>query len=355
MKKFYKGYIDAVFKAIFCKDTNEELLSWLLKRSLKEDIEIIKIMPPEVIKPNIYVRNKTLDVLVRLKGKLTNIEVNSGYYTGLHERNAAFIFSKYSEETKVGESYSKMVDVIQINFTRGLSNKYPSLSIYTLTDVKAKINYINNLKIYEYNVDKIFDECYNKNNKEFNFVAMLDSDENQLKKICEGDEMMEKFENEINKLNDDVEFTTWLSAEEDARKVNNTLIVNAKDEGIKESQIETAKNLLSKGMKVEEVIDVLNVENKDTKNEIKILSKQVKKLNQDQDILDVITRNEDELIRNTLYEKAIQKGISKGISQGIEKNKIEVAKNLLKMKMNLNDISKATGLSKDEIIKLKEV
>ena len=203
IKKFYKGYIDAAFKAIFCKNTNEELLSWLLKRSLKENIEIIKIMPSEVIKPNIYVKNKTLDVLVRFKGKLTNIEVNRGYYTGLHERNAAFIFSKYSEETKVGENYSKMIDVIQINFTRGLSNKYPPLSIYTLTDVKTKIKYINNLKIYEYNIDKIFDECYNKNNKEFNFVAMLDSDEQELKKICKGDEMIEKFENEINKLNED--------------------------------------------------------------------------------------------------------------------------------------------------------
>ena len=340
MKKFYKGYIDAVFKAIFCKNTNEELLSWLLKRSLKEEVKIIKIIPPEVIKPNIYVKNKTLDVLVRLKGKLTNIEVNSGYYTGLHERNAAFIFSKYSEETKVGENYSKMIDVIQINFTRGLSNKYPPLSIYTLTDVKTKINYINNLKIYEYNVDKIFDECYNKNNKEFNFVAMLDSDENQLKKICKGDEMMEKFENEINKLNEDVEFTTWLSAEEDARKINNTLIVNAIDDGKKQKSLETAKNLLSTGMNINKIYDILNVEDEDIKKEIKKLSKKVKKLNQDPEILDVIIENEDELIRNTMYEK------------GIEHNKIEVAKKMLKKNMELKDIIDITGMSKDEIEKL---
>ena len=75
------------------------------------------------------------------------------------------------------------------------------------------------------------------------------------------------------------------------------------------------------------------------------LSKQVKKLNQDQDILDVIIENEDELIRNTLYEKAIQKGISQGIEQ--------TAKNLLKMKMEIKDISKATGLSIKEIENLK--
>ena len=82
------------------------------------------------------------------------------------------------------------------------------------------------------------------------------------------------------------------------------------------------------------------------------LSKQVKKLNQDQDILDVITRNEDELIRNTLYEKAIQKGINQGISQGIEQNKIEVAKKLLKNNVDINIIVDSTGLSKDEIEKL---
>ena len=82
------------------------------------------------------------------------------------------------------------------------------------------------------------------------------------------------------------------------------------------------------------------------------LSKQVKKLNQDQDILDVIIENEDELIRNTLYEKAIQKGINQGISQGIEQNKIEVAKKLLKNNVDINIIVDSTGLSKDEIEKL---
>ena len=82
------------------------------------------------------------------------------------------------------------------------------------------------------------------------------------------------------------------------------------------------------------------------------LSKQVKKLNQDQDILDVITRNEDELIRNTLYEKAIQKGISQGISQGIEQKAEEIARKMLQEKLDINFISKITGLSNDEIKKL---
>ena len=77
------------------------------------------------------------------------------------------------------------------------------------------------------------------------------------------------------------------------------------------------------------------------------LSKKVKKLNQDPDIIDVIIENEDELIANTMYEK--------GINQGIEQNKIEIAKKMLYKGMKIEDIIELTGLSKEEISNLKEV
>ena len=344
-KKFYKGYNDGMFKAVFCNPKDEDKLKWLIERSLKEKVEIIKVIPPEIIKPNIYVRNKTLDVLVKLKGKIVNIEMNSGYYNELHIRNSSYLFSKYSEEIKVGEEYYIMSDFIQINFTKGLSEEYPLVGTYTLTDVKTKINFIDNLKIYEFNIDKIFDECYNKNNKEFNFVAMLNSDEKQLKKICKGDIMMEEIENEIRRLNKDEEFTEFLSREEDVRKLTNTLLHHAKDDGIKEVQIKAAENLLSKGMKIEEIFQILKVENEKTKDEIKKMAKDVNKLNQDPEIIDIIIENEDEIIKNTLYEK--------GITQGIEQKAKETAKKMLKEKLDIDLISKITGLSKEEIEKLK--
>ena len=149
MKRWYKGYIDAVFKAIFCDKKNEHLLKWLIEKCLDKKVEIIKVMPPEIIKPNIYVKNKTLDVLIKVDKEIINLEINSGYYDGLHERNAGYIFSKYSEIINIGESYNKMPKCYQINFTRGLSNKYPLLGIYNLTDIKSKINFIDNLIIYE--------------------------------------------------------------------------------------------------------------------------------------------------------------------------------------------------------------
>ena len=67
------------------------------------------------------------------------------------------------------------------------------------------------------------------------------------------------------------------------------------------------------------------------------LNDKVNDLNNDSDVLDVIIENEEEIINNSLFEKGVQKGV------------YNTAKNLLNMNMPVDDISKATGLSKEEI------
>ena len=150
LKVWHRGYIDGMFKAIFCD------------------------------KKNIFVKNKTLDVLTKIDGELVNIEVNSGYYSSLHIRNAAHIFSKYDEHSKIGDNYGDMPNFYQINFTKGLSKKYPLLGIYTVNDKDSKIDFIDNLTIYEYNMDKIHEACYNKDDMTYSYVAILDSSEEEL-------------------------------------------------------------------------------------------------------------------------------------------------------------------------------
>ena len=48
-------------------------------------------------------------------------------------------------------------------------------------------------------------------------------------------------------------------------------------------------------------------------------------------------------------KQGIERGIERGIEQGISSEKEKIAKNLLSMNMSIEDISKATGLSIDEI------
>ena len=53
-------------------------------------------------------------------------------------------------------------------------------------------------------------------------------------------------------------------------------------------------------------------------------------------------------------QEGIKEGETRGVEKGREENKIEIAKKMLSMKMAVNDIVEATGLSKDEVEKLKE-
>ena len=254
-KKFYKGTNDQMFKAIFTAKKNEYLLKEFIRRSLKNvlnsNLDDLKILSTEVVKTNINIKGKTAFVLAETKDEILNIELNNTYYSSLHKRNAAYIFSKYSEETKVSETYDKMKTFIQINLTKGLKKEYPSLEIYTLKGEKSDNKYIDNLIILEFNIDKIKDSWYN-GDKEFNFVAALDLEEKELDKICEGDEYMELFEKEVKRLNEDQKFTAFMSDEEEAEKLRKTLISEAKTEGIKEGttkrNIEVAKNMLESDM-----------------------------------------------------------------------------------------------------------
>ena len=48
-------------------------------------------------------------------------------------------------------------------------------------------------------------------------------------------------------------------------------------------------------------------------------------------------------------QRGYKEGVSDGISQGEHQSKIETAKNLLAMKLSVENISKATGLSLETI------
>ena len=247
---FYTAKNDNVFKSIFCDENNTFLLKTLIERCLNTKIQIIKIYSPEKIKENIYAKGQILDLLIKADNKLINVEVNSGFYEGMHRRNFSYVSGKYNEDVKIGESYLDMNDVMQINFTWGLPSCYPILGRYKPADVETRIEFVDNFKIYEYNIDKIKDLWYS-GDKKYEFLAILDCNKEELDKIESGDPYMEGFKEKINTLNDNKEYKEFLSAEEDMRKTNNTFKEIGRREGIKEEKREITMNLLKENIDIE--------------------------------------------------------------------------------------------------------
>ena len=117
-------------------------------------------------------------------------------------------------------------------------------------------------------------------------------------------------------------------------------------------------NKNEKGIEENKILVMLGLE----KEDLKILSKNDKVVSKFMDELNKL--NESTLFRRYMTEEEDQRKIynsgmkaaeRKGLEQGILQEKIEIAKNLLNKNIDINIISESTGLSIEEIEKLKQM
>ena len=133
----------------------------------------------------------------------------------------------------------------------GFTRKYLILGEYLLVDKKTEIKFVDNFSIFEYNMDKIRELWYS-GDKEYEFLAILDFNKEELKKIGKGDEYMSEFKKKIESLNDNREYKEFLTAEEDMKKTNNTFKEIGRREGFEDGKvlekIEIAKKLFKENI-----------------------------------------------------------------------------------------------------------
>ena len=286
MAKFYTCRNDRAFKEVFLKPNNSDLLKALLEFILKIKIDKLEIKKTELLSGNVNIKDKRVDAIVHTGNKKIEIEINSQNKDYLHTRSTAYICNIYQSNANVGDTYNEDTDIIQVNLTWGLGKNNEEMKIYKIMNEKGEL-YVKNFIIYEINMDYYDKIWYSKNEDEIKknqYMIMLDLDKKELKNMPK-DKIVDKYITNVTIVNDDPEFQKYMSEEEDKKKIQNSLLSEAKEEGM---------------------------------------------------------------------EQGYTSGISDGISEGENKKSIEIAKNLLSMNMPLEDISKATGLSIEEINKISE-
>ena len=65
-----------------------------------------------------------------------------------------------------------------------------------------------------------------------------------------------KYITNVTIVNDDPEFQKYMSEEEDKKKIQNSLLSEAKEEGISQEKVSIAKNMLNKNMPLEDILDI---------------------------------------------------------------------------------------------------
>ena len=280
MATFYTCKNDRAFKEVFLKPDNSDLLKALLEFILQIKIDKLEIKKTELLSGNVNIKDKRVDAIVHTGNKKIEIEINSQNKDYLHTRSTAYICNIYQSNASVGDTYNENTDIIQVNLTWGLGRNNDEMKIYKIMNEKGEL-YVKNFIIYEINMDYYDKIWYSKNEDEIKknqYMIMLDLDKKELKNMPK-DKIVDKYITNVTIVNDDPEFQKYMSEEEDKRKIQNSLLSEAKEEGI---------------------------------------------------------------------SQGISQGYTSGINDGIK----QTAKNLLSMNMPIEDISKATGLSIEEIKKI---
>ena len=261
MAKFYNARNDKVFKAIFADPSDTELLETLLNLTFNTKVKDIKFEDPELLKRNVFERAKTCDFVAHINGKLVHIELNSKYENWLHLRNLNFFGTLITKDTEVGQKYDINDVFVHIDYTYGLSEKLDSILNYSI-QTDNKIKYVNNVYLIEYNMDKIEKMWYNmiEDNKKklFYYLSKFDMKEEELDKE-ENDAFVKKLKQKIKKLNQDKNFVSFISREDDIKFQMNTVrneginegIKKGKIAGAKEKSLEIAKNMLEQEINID--------------------------------------------------------------------------------------------------------
>ncbi len=285
---------DYVFRKIFGSVGNEDITSDLLEKVLNRKYENIDLSKNPILLPELIDgKGSILDVTIRTEEKDNiNIEMQVARYEYMAERILEYWARKYSEDFKRGENYVVAKRTICILIT-----------CFEMEQVK--------------NIDK-FHTKWNIREEKYTDIILTDKLEFHIINL-------KKLENIKDMSPMDKALLNWCK-----------FIVSP--ETLEEKIMEENKNI----EKAKEVLD---------------------KLSQDEQERDLAYRREKAIrdinaVRQSGYsdgkKEGIQEGIKKGIEQGTIKRNIEIAKSLLKQKVDIDIIIEATGLSKKEISNLNK-
>ena len=297
---------DKMFKSVL---TSKEARGYLA--SIISDITGLpknKIEKDMIIKNSEYSINsisekkKISDLVVEIKDSVINLEMNKYYYDGLIDRNHEYIAKIRESLVKEGETYSELKKIIQINFDN--YNKYkPDDRVVIKFEMRDKEKGVEEgvgIESYHVILPNVKEKYYNEDNKDElvgKLVIMVEERYEELEKLIEKYTELRPVGKKMVEISRDEELQGIYDAEEHARKVRNSIMAT-----------ELKKNFfegLNKGMK-----------------------KGIK--------------------------EGIKEGREEGIKEGRKEGKNSTASKMLKKDMEVDLISELTGLSIDEIIKLKE-
>ena len=282
---------DIVFKRVFAKEENKDLLISLLEAILKIEIKSIEIKNPEIPRNLMDSKAGVLDIKAIINdNSVVDVEMQMNDEHNIEHRGSYYMTSISSEEIKKGELYidlKKTIVIGLLNFNYFKRNGYMHTAHMKFEKGDPE-TYVN--MGYEEEEELATDDL------EMIFIELP------------------KFIKKNPDANNSLYQWLWLLAG-------------------REDKVKMAKKELKEVKKAMEVIDEMSADPKEWEM--------------------YESRRKAIINYNSGMETARREGVAAGLKEGEKKAKEETAKKMIKLKMPIEQIMEISGLSKEEIEKLK--
>ncbi len=295
---------DLMFKKVFGDKNDQRPLRKLLECILDIKPKKITILNPEIIGSSYYDKRTIVDLIVELEDNTQiGIEMNTNVNKYLIARNLRYLFKNIGQGLKKGNSYKKLQKYIQINIDCEGKHVKP-IERYKIMETEKHKTLTDDIEIIRIDLPYYVNRCYNKTASELDykdkFIGLIGIEDRRLaQNITKGDASMEEILKKVENFSEDEEILGAYDAEWHKQQV---------EEVVKLARLEEEEERIKKA-------------------EADGLAKGMKKG----------------------IEKGIEQGIEQGIEKGIEQEKLNTASNMKKENMDINLISKITGLSMEQI------
>ena len=277
--KVVPATFNPVFKAVLkdpsTRDYLVNLINYITKIPKKYLKDNIRFSDNEPAIERAAEKGKRVDLLVDVQNKMINIELNMEYYIGINQKNNSYAHKLAGINYSVGEDYKEDHYLIQIsidNYDILNENDSPLIRECAVVDLKNTKIVDKYYKIYHVNLDKTLTKYYNKNRKEDltffekSLIILTRENKDELRELCKGDEILMSVEKKIEELSLNEEIVGLYDAAQIEKKVLNTKIKNAEEEGMKKRNIEIAKKMLEKNMDINTISEITGLTTEEITN-----------------------------------------------------------------------------------------
>lgn len=312
--------LDVAFKKVLSMECNKWYLSFIISYCTKLDVDYImknlEFKNDSIAGKDIGKKTGSGDLIVEIENKIINLEMNREVTESLIRKNKWYVDTLNSNSMDKRSKRNKKY-IIQINIST--KQRIPDKETLMYEIVRMDRNLLvedvyNNEIIYDINLAYLKDELYNKdklNQEEKRLVIFIEKRKEKLKELYKGDEnMKDTIENleEVGYLEDE-----GFAIEYDKEALDEQIRKEALEEAIEQAKKEGRE----KGLEIGKI----------------------------------------EGIKQGI-EQGVKQGVKQGIEQGIAEGRkntcFKIAKKMLEAGTSIEEISKITELTFEEIKNLKE-